>query len=1018
MGFPIRMLHLGWKVFMLLLLIVYPTKAQQFSKTLYNYSQRDGLPSDAIIQTVKDGSGFTWVLTTNGLARFDGNRFESLRYNSQLPNSVPSGGVKSLEIDSENRLWLIQGNSVSRASKDGLSFQHFPFPADFPIQQINEGLFLTNNNEVWIGAMGDFVVLNLKTKEYRLSGWRTFYNTSINKFSNIISGISIIQKSKNEIWVLATNGLFSYNLKSQQFQYYPCDLVSTFQGIKLYQFDGVNLWFGSYNNGIISYDCIKNNWRSYLLPADFLDAQKLQSVYALTPISKSAFIAISRKDLLLFDIPTGTFYAIPLNDAKGKKLAFELSSLTFEKQSKRLWLSTISGLYRSLDAPLFTFNKLNEEPNDKFFNLFFEANENEGYIAGSVYTDELFQVKSNNLSPINLDKLPIDFVSSMKKDKQGRIWVCMRNEVLVRDEKTIKWKKLDLPPSPVNSKNRVFWEVAFASNGKAYLCSWTDGILEINADLSFHRFLPLHAGKGDARFLGIFIHENTLWISTETNGVCEFNLSTQKENWIRAQLKDAIALPGYPINDMQLDSNGKIWFCTASNGLACYNPISNKMQQYGAQQGLKSDITYWCAQDGSGNLWVAGPGMIHLYDSNTDKFIAYGEEQGWPNQEMFKPARMKNGELFFGTKNGYYTLLNSPFHQKTIAPKLYIHQVFQGDSLFSNTLKIKLQYPSNNISISYGAIDYTVPNRLRFQYSISPDTLWKETTGNLLSFAELKPGNYTIKLRASNGNENWSNPVVYSFEVLAPFWEKAWFIVLIISIVAFIILLIVRNKLHAEKAKAQLKQRIAETEMAALRAQMSPHFIFNCLNSIDNLIQQNDTQNAAKYLQRFAKMIRDVLEHSRSKEIPFRKDWETLKIYLELEQLRQDGKINLRFEASQELISGDYRVPPLLIQPYIENALHHGLLHKIEGEKRLFVSAYLSNEMLVYWIEDNGIGREAAGKIKASQFKSRPSLGMQLSAQRITLYDALQGKGTIEIIDLKSETGAACGTKVIVNLQT
>ena len=112
MGFPIRMLHLGWKVFMLLLLIVYPTKAQQFSKTLYNYSQRDGLPSDAIIQTVKDGSGFTWVLTTNGLARFDGNRFESLRYNSQLPNSVPSGGVKSLEIDSENRLWLIQGNSV------------------------------------------------------------------------------------------------------------------------------------------------------------------------------------------------------------------------------------------------------------------------------------------------------------------------------------------------------------------------------------------------------------------------------------------------------------------------------------------------------------------------------------------------------------------------------------------------------------------------------------------------------------------------------------------------------------------------------------------------------------------------------------------------------------------------------------------------------------------------------------------------------------------------------------------
>jgi LytS/YehU family sensor histidine kinase len=161
-----------------------------------------------------------------------------------------------------------------------------------------------------------------------------------------------------------------------------------------------------------------------------------------------------------------------------------------------------------------------------------------------------------------------------------------------------------------------------------------------------------------------------------------------------------------------------------------------------------------------------------------------------------------------------------------------------------------------------------------------------------------------------------------------------------------------------------------------------------------------------------------VLEHSRSTEIPFRKDWETIRIYLELEQLRQDGSINLTFEADAELLQGDYRVPPLLIQPFIENALHHGLLHKMSGEKYLKIIAQVKGEELIYTIEDNGIGRDAAMKIKSAHSKDRPSLGVQISSERIAFYTSRLGSSSIETIDLYQPDGSAAGTRVIVRLQT
>jgi sensor histidine kinase YesM len=165
------------------------------------------------------------------------------------------------------------------------------------------------------------------------------------------------------------------------------------------------------------------------------------------------------------------------------------------------------------------------------------------------------------------------------------------------------------------------------------------------------------------------------------------------------------------------------------------------------------------------------------------------------------------------------------------------------------------------------------------------------------------------------------------------------------------------DKLQHEQLQLALKRKALELEMQALRAQMNPHFIFNCLSAIDNLIQTSQRDKATSYLSRFANLIRGVLDSSKNNLISFQKDFDTLKLYLEMEQFRCNNKFSYQLDADQELLDGDYKVPPLIVQPFVENAIHHGLLNKKDSNRQLMVHARLLDSHIVYTISDNGIGR-------------------------------------------------------------
>ncbi len=214
-----------------------------------------------------------------------------------------------------------------------------------------------------------------------------------------------------------------------------------------------------------------------------------------------------------------------------------------------------------------------------------------------------------------------------------------------------------------------------------------------------------------------------------------------------------------------------------------------------------------------------------------------------------------------------------------------------------------------------------------------------------------------------------------------------------------------------------MKDQLSQAKVEALRSQMNPHFIFNCLNSIDNLIQTDQKEKATDYLAKFARLIRAILENSKNNTVPCWKDLETLELYLEMEKLRWDNKIACTLTIASEIQLGDYKVPPMIVQPFIENAIHHGLLNKVSGDKNLDIDVHLEENNIKYTITDNGVGRQKAGEYKKLNRPSQASFGMQITKDRINLFN--QGyQIDARISDLFNSEHAAAGTKVEVWLTT
>ena len=243
----------------------------------------------------------------------------------------------------------------------------------------------------------------------------------------------------------------------------------------------------------------------------------------------------------------------------------------------------------------------------------------------------------------------------------------------------------------------------------------------------------------------------------------------------------------------------------------------------------------------------------------------------------------------------------------------------------------------------------------------------------------------------------------------------------VISLILIVIAAVFINisvRLKKKREEAAFKQKIAETQMQALRAQMNPHFIFNSLSSIENFIMKNDKLHASDYLTKFASLIRMILDSSRNELVPFGKDIDALRLYTELEQLRFNNKFYFDYKIDKNILEGDYKVPPLLIQPYVENAILHGLAPASGNELKLEVQTAIDDDYIIYRVHDNGIGRKQSAAYKQQNKPVHISMGMQITEERISIFNKQKNSnGEVTITDLYDENGKPTGTNVYVKIK-
>ena len=300
------------------------------------------------------------------------------------------------------------------------------------------------------------------------------------------------------------------------------------------------------------------------------------------------------------------------------------------------------------------------------------------------------------------------------------------------------------------------------------------------------------------------------------------------------------------------------------------------------------------------------------------------------------------------------------------------------------------------------------------------DSNWIYTPYTSVNYQTLPPGNYRFVVYARNNDGYWSKkPASFSFAILPAWWQTWTFRIVAGIFLSFLIAVVFKIRLDVIRAKDQkkavLQNRIAAIELNALRAQMNPHFVFNSINSVQYFITNNDPDSSQKYLSKFAKLIRYVVDNSKLTSIPIKNEIEALTLYLDLEALRFGTRFEYEIRVHENVDTQYTQIPSMLIQPYVENSIWHGIMHK-NGNGKITVSLEMKNEVLHCIVEDNGIGRQKSRELKNPDHRHE-SVGMSNTKERLDIINHVTNSNmSVRITDLHDEKGEARGTCVEIQI--
>jgi hypothetical protein len=757
----------------------------------------------------------------------------------------------------------------------------------------------------------------------------------------------------------------------------------------------------SWQKGVVMFDFF-NKFVIYNISQDLISCNTYDLSFA---IDKEILFCYYSKDYLWFSIRQSGVYKCVIIDGKIKVLdhyfpSNSISSIS-QDNSKGYWFTTLKkGVYYISNSDF----RVKEFKSKSIYHLEVDT------IKEILFTNfkegecNALSLKSGVSEDLNLTH-PLSVIG-FDQQTSSLFWYGINKSNYNR---ILKWRENNIEVYRDNLLYTAYFKDFILDNDTIYLVN--DVGLHIFAD-NFEYTSSLDSSVGKMWCTSILRKKNKLWIGT-SDGVKFFKSGKitapfQEGSYFNSNItcienyNDSIHLLGTKNSGIIVVINDKI------------DTIINN------ENGLISNLIRTLHVDNKGTIWAGtskGVSRIRIINRGDFNIFNLTKNNGLPSEEIVDIKSLRD-TIYIATSKGLLSLNKNKISINKSPPKLYAIEIKVNSKVKSRDSLFRLNHFDNNLSISYLGVSYRSQGKVNYKYRLigaGTDTSWVPTQSRLAQYTLLPYGSYTFEVKARNEDGFWSLATKVPFTIYPPYWKTWWFIGLIITGSALSIFWITYSFFRRREQKVRTEKKLIELELKALRSQMNPHFIFNVLNAIQHFMLQNNFKETNHYLTQFAKLVRTVLNLSEKNIITIGEEVELLRLYMNLEKMRFENGFDYEIILGEEIDEDYDEIPSMLIQPYVENAIWHGLMNKKE-KGFIQISINIIDGNLCCVIEDNGIGIKKGKAIKSKRkYLKHKSVGMRITKDRL---DILNDKDSlnISILDLELLNSKKTGTRVEINL--
>lgn len=957
--------------------------SQDVNYTFKNYTLKDGLAGNNVYCATQDKEGFIWFGTETGLSRFDGSHFK----NYTVANGLPDNEIINIFTDGKGRIWLIPfkksicyiiNKKVHNSTNDSVLKKIKIIGNCYNITEDNSHRIIIHDTKaIHIVEENGFV----RTLDANLFGDATQF---VNIYRTVTGNVYVL--SKRDIYKLEQNNLRKiFTLKKENNDPFFTTMQIVTDSSVFVQNSNILFPFPSFKIAEHFFYSERIKFHNGKRPSALFD--KIGEQFYQTTITGINYFNINKSD--------------------------SINTVTINKQVNRAFIDAENNSYLlSRNAGIYVKN--NEAIKLKLFSDNFSKDLGIEYINGN--RNNLFLGATNN-NPIVINKNNLNISEYFSKynclfDKFGSSTspICFLNEngnkeniiansngIFLKNENSFK---------PILQKNAIKHIEEIGDN-------FLIGTIEKLLLLDKKNYKIIDTIWNERTTSANFINNN-YYIGT-INGL--YKLTLDKKSFY---LGDSFPIFQRRISSIKKGPDNTIWVGTYDAGVAACKD-GKVLQIFNDSNGLTSNICRNLFVNGN-YLWVGTDKGLNKIDISKPPYkivINYTTTDGLASN-MINAVYADSNMVYVGTPEGLTYFDESKIVNDSKCDMRILGITISGKEQQWDSTKITLKHRDNNIRFDFVGLSFKSAGDISYTYRLIglDGEEWKTTRENYLDYPTLPSGNYTFEIQATNKFGVKSSIVKINFEIEKTITERWWFRLLLLLCCIFLLFYIYKNSINKVKERAKEKQHVAnklnEMEQMALKSQMNPHFIFNCLNSIQDYVINSDVQGANKFITDFSRLIRSTLDNSSKKTISIADEIQYLTNYMIVEQYRFENKFTYNIFIDEVINTNDNFIPPMLLQPYIENAIRHGINNKKEGVGLIQINILKEQNNLLCQIIDNGIGRKAAMLLKGNNAIEYQSKGMELTAKRIQLLNKNIGEDIV--IKIEDVEVPEMGTKVSLTI--